>query len=76
MNFASPITPQRRDRQPRLTISVSRVRTEAMGLAWDAINSVQASFRHQGYELKRCGLLLASGKPLPDLPQILASRMH
>jgi hypothetical protein len=52
---------------------VSRVRSEARGLAWHAISSVQSSFQHQGYELKRCGLLLASGKPLPDFPQILAS---
>ena len=52
---------------------VSRVRTEARDLAWEAINSVRSSLRRQGYELKRCGLLLASGKPLPDLPQILAS---
>jgi hypothetical protein len=52
---------------------VSRVRSEARILAWNAISSVQSSLGHQGYELKRCGLLLASGKPLPDLPQILAS---
>ena len=52
---------------------VSSVRTEARGLAWEAINSVQSRFRHQGYEVKRCGLLLASGKPLPDLSHILTS---
>src|SRR5579863_6245795 len=52
---------------------VSRVRSEARILAWNAIRSVQSSLGHQGYELERCGLLLASGKPLPDLPQILAS---
>jgi hypothetical protein len=52
---------------------ISQVRNEARGLAWEAINSVQSSFRHHGYELKRCGLLLASGKRLPDLAQILAS---
>lgn len=52
---------------------VSRVRSEARDLAWHAISSVQSSFQHQGYELKRCGLLLASEKPLPDFPQILAS---
>jgi len=52
---------------------VSRVRSEARILAWNAMNSVQSSLGPQGYELKRCGLLLASGKPLPDLPKILAS---
>jgi hypothetical protein len=52
---------------------ISCVRTEARSLAWQAISSVQSSLQHQGYELKRCGLLLASGRPLPELPGILAS---
>jgi hypothetical protein len=52
---------------------VSRVRSEARRLAWHVISSAQSSFQPQGYELKRCGLLLASGKALPDLPHILAS---
>jgi len=52
---------------------ISRVRTEARNLAWQAIRSVQSSLQHKGYELKRCGLLLASGRPLPELPRILAS---
>jgi hypothetical protein len=37
------------------------------------IHSAQTNLHKQGYELKCCGLLLASGKPLPDLLQILAS---
>jgi hypothetical protein len=52
---------------------VSRVRSEARSLAWHAISSIQSRFLEQGYELRRCGLLLASGRTLPDLPQILAS---
>ena len=52
---------------------VLRMRSEARILASNAISTVQSSIGHQGYELKCCGLLLASGKPLPDLPQILAS---
>ena len=70
MNFVSPITPQKRIAGGEF---IARVRAEARGLAWQAISSAQLNFQHQGYELKRCGLLLASGKPLPDIPNILAS---
>ena len=52
---------------------VSRIQTEARGLACKAIHSVQESLLAQGYDIKCCGLLLASGRPLPSLPQILKS---
>jgi hypothetical protein len=52
---------------------VSRIRTEAQGLAYKAILSVQKNLLVQGYEVRCCGLLLASGRPLPSLPQILDS---
>jgi len=52
---------------------ILHVRSEARRLAYQAIHSVQTSLRRQDYELKHCGLLLASGRPLPALPQILAS---
>jgi len=53
--------------------SFLRVRAEARRLSYRIIHSAQANLHKQGYELKCCGLLLASGKPLPDLLQILAS---
>jgi len=52
---------------------ISRVRTEARRLSYRSIHSIQTNLHKQGFELKCCGLLLASGKPLPDLAQILAS---
>jgi hypothetical protein len=53
---------------------IAHARTDARHLAYQAIRSVQTSLREQDYELKRCGLLLASGRPLPAaLPQILSS---
>ncbi|NYF88228.1 hypothetical protein RBB79_01810 [Tunturiibacter empetritectus] len=52
---------------------ISGVRAEARRLAYRAIQSAQGNLHLQGYELKRCCLLLASGRPLPGLPQILAS---
>ncbi len=52
---------------------VARVQSEARRLAYRAIRDLQGSLEAQGYRLARCGLVLASGRPLPPLPQILAS---
>jgi hypothetical protein len=52
---------------------VSRVESEAKRLAEEAIRSVQADLRKQGYRITRFGLLRSSGKPLPSLDRILSS---
>jgi hypothetical protein len=52
---------------------VSCSRTEARRLAFRAIGSLQTNLAAQGYKLNFCGLLVASGRPLPRLPKILAS---
>jgi hypothetical protein len=52
---------------------VAGVQTQARSLAYRAIRELQESLREQGYRLTRCGLVLASGRPLPELPSILAS---
>jgi hypothetical protein len=52
---------------------VTRMRNESRRLALHAIRKIAADLRAQGYKLSGCGLLLSSGRPLPKLPQILAS---
>lgn len=52
---------------------ILRVESEATRLAHRAICVLQENLHAQGYELNRCGLVLASGRPLPTLPRILAS---
>ena len=52
---------------------IARIQAEARSLAYTAIRSIQKRLRTEGYELKCCGLLLASGRPLPSLAQILES---
>jgi hypothetical protein len=52
---------------------IERVRDEARRLAHGAIHGLQTGLQKQGITLKRCGLLLASGRPLPKLEKILAS---
>jgi hypothetical protein len=52
---------------------IAQVRTTARALAVRAIVSAQTNLAKQRYEVKRCALLAASGKPLPDLSGILAS---
>ena len=52
---------------------IARIQAEARSLAYTAIRSIQKKLRTEGYELKYCGLLLASGRQLPSLAQILKS---
>jgi hypothetical protein len=52
---------------------IERMREEARRRAHRAIQSVQSDLQKQGIALKSCGLLLASGRPLPALEKILAS---
>jgi hypothetical protein len=52
---------------------ISLIQADARRLAHRAIQKLQENLQAQGYQLARCGLVLASGRPLPGLPQILAS---
>lgn len=52
---------------------ISSVRTDAEQLAYSALRAVKAELKKQGYDLDRASLLLASGKPLPELEKILQS---
>jgi hypothetical protein len=52
---------------------ISRMQAEARRLAYRAMRELESRTREQGVKLTRCGLLLASGRPLPDLEKILAS---
>jgi hypothetical protein len=54
-------------------IFIALVEKQAKSLAYRAIRRLQKSLLEQGYRLTCCGLVLASGRPLPGLPQILAS---
>ena len=52
---------------------ISGVETQARNLAYRAIRELQQTLQAQGYGLTRCGLVLASGRPLPELSHILES---
>ena len=52
---------------------ISRMQAEARRLAYRAIRELASRTQEQGVKLSRCGLLLASGRPLPALDKILAS---
>jgi hypothetical protein len=52
---------------------ISGVSGEARRLAQRVIRRMQGEIPEQGYKLARCGLLLASGRPLPVLEKVLAS---
>ena len=52
---------------------IARMQAEARVLACRAIRELASRTQEQGVKLTRCGLLLASGRPLPALEKILAS---
>jgi hypothetical protein len=52
---------------------IARMQAEARRLAYRAVRELESTTQEQGVKLTRCGLLLASGRPLPVLEKILAS---
>jgi len=52
---------------------ITRTQGEARRLAYRAIRELASRTQEQGVKLTRCGLLLASGRPLPALEKIVAS---
>jgi hypothetical protein len=52
---------------------IARMLAEARRLAYGVIRELASRTQEQGVRLTRCGLLLASGRPLPVLEKILAS---
>jgi hypothetical protein len=52
---------------------IAGVREQGRDLAYRAIHDLQVELEVRGYQLSRGALLLASGKPLPELEKILAS---
>ena len=52
---------------------VARMRAESRRLAYRASRDVEEEARQQGAKLTLCGLLLASGRELPELKKILSS---
>ena len=52
---------------------IARMQAEARRLAYRAVRELASRAQEQGAKLTRCGLLLASGRPLPTLEKILVS---
>jgi len=52
---------------------IASVREKGRELGYRAIQELQAELAERGYQLNRGALLLASGRPLPELEKILAS---
>jgi hypothetical protein len=52
---------------------IGQAAASAARLAAAGLRAMLAELRRKGYEARGCGLLLAAGRPLPELPAILAS---
>jgi len=71
--FRQPYHTAEKRPAPEAAAFVARMRGEARRLAIRVVHSAQKDLETQGYRVTRCALLQASGRPLPELPLILAS---
>jgi|SRR5271157_512744 len=71
--FRQPYHTGERMGLPEAREFISGVREKGRELACRAIHGLQADLEGRGYTLSRGALLLASGRPLPELEKILAS---
>jgi hypothetical protein len=71
--FRQPYHTGERMELPEAREFIAGVREKGRELAHSAIHKLHADLVGRGYELSRGALLLASGRPLPELEKILAS---
>ncbi len=71
--FRQPYHTGERMALPEAHVFIAGVREKGRELAYRAIHGLQADLERRGYKLSRGALLLASGRPLPELEKILAS---
>jgi len=71
--FRQPFHTGERMGLPEAREFIAGVREKGRELAYRAICGLQAELEERGYQLTRSALLLASGRPLPELEKILAS---
>ncbi|MGB7844100.1 MAG: hypothetical protein WBL63_00665 [Candidatus Acidiferrum sp.] len=71
--FRQPYHTAEKMELPEARKFISQSQAKARDLAYRAIHGLKAELEVLGYELNRSALLLASGRPLPELEKILAS---
>lgn len=54
-------------------VFIAQVREDAEKLCSEGLKRIEARLREAKYTLKRCGILLAAGRALPELEKILAA---
>jgi hypothetical protein len=71
--FRQPYHTAERGPRPEAAGIIAQAESEATELAAQAIEAAESDLRRVRCRVSRCGLLMASGRPLPDLAGILAS---
>jgi len=72
-DFRQPYHTAKKTSLPEARQFISQVQSQAVELACGALREIQAELKPAGYRLVAAALLLASGRALPTLENILAS---